>query len=408
MLLSFNSKWRALAGLLVALSLSLSISGCSLTQLPQSTGSGASTSTQGRATEVPSPEVTGATVRSTATPIQAVSIATPGGSSDSGWQIPAEKQAAVMVVQKLSPAVVTVVNRLDPSQGFSGEARGSGVIIDNDGRIITNNHVIEGAASGGLQVIFYNGETAQATLLGTDTLSDLAVLKVDQAVPAFAELGSSGDLRVGETVIAIGSALGDFENTVTVGVVSGLNRTLQRDDGTNMDNMIQTDAAINHGNSGGPLLNLSGQVIGINTAVVRSTGAGDTGDVAEGLGFAIPVDTVKAISSQLISNGKVTRPFLGVRTRPINRVLASYYDLRDENGNLLESGALIESIVQGSVAEKAGLQAGEVILTINDITLDDAHPLANVLTDFQPGDTVTLRVANNGKVRELQVKLGTR
>jgi 2-alkenal reductase len=333
--------------------------------------------------------------------------ATSGPVADGGWQIPAEKQAAVMVVEKLSPAVVTVVNRLDSSQGFSGEARGSGVIIDSDGRIVTNNHVVEGAANGGLRVIFSNGETAQATLLGADALSDLAVLKVDQAVPTYAELGDSSKLRVGETVIAIGSALGDFENTVTVGVVSGLNRTLQRDDGANMDNMIQTDAAINHGNSGGPLLNLSGQVVGINTAVVRSSGLG-SGDVAEGLGFAIPVDTVKTITGQLIATGKVTRPYLGVVTRPVNRSLASYYDLRDENGNLLESGALIESIVKGSAAEKVGLQAGEVILTVNDITLDDAHPLINVLTNFKPGDTVTLHVLSNGKVSDLQVKLGTR
>jgi 2-alkenal reductase len=322
--------------------------------------------------------------------------------------VPAEKQAAVMVVDKVSPAVVTVVNRLDASQGFSGEARGSGVIIDTEGRIITNNHVVEGAANGGLQVIFYNGETSQATLLGADSLSDLAVLRVDRPVPAYAELGSSADLMVGETVIAIGSALGDFENTVTVGVVSGLNRTLQRDDGTNMENMIQTDAAINHGNSGGPLLNLSGQVIGINTAVVRGSGIGNDGDVAEGLGFAIPVDTVKTISAQLISNGTVTRPYLGVRTRPVNRVLASYYDLRDENGNLLEAGALIEEVISGTAAQKAGLQAGQVIVKVNEITLDEDHPLANVLTNFQPGDTVTLHMIGNGAARDIQVKLGTR
>jgi len=146
---------------------------------------------------------------------------------------------------------------------------------------------------------------------------------VDARVPGFADLGDSSKLKVGETVIAIGSALGDFENTVTVGVVSGLNRTLQRDDGTNMENMIQTDAAINHGNSGGPLLNLSGQVIGINTAVVRNTGTTTGGDVAEGLGFAIPVDTARTVSSQLINNGKVARPYLGVSTQAVSKALSS-------------------------------------------------------------------------------------
>src|SRR5262249_50082508 len=136
----------------------------------------------------------------------------------------------------------------------------------------TNNHVVEGAAEGGLSVIFTNGENVPATLVGTDNISDLAVLQVDHSVPAVAPLGHSDTLKVGETVIAIGSALGDFRNTVTVGVVSGLNRTLTGDNGINMTDMIQTDAAINHGNSGGPLLNLSGEVIGINAAVVRDTG----------------------------------------------------------------------------------------------------------------------------------------
>jgi S1-C subfamily serine protease len=130
--------------------------------------------------------------------------------------------------------------------------------------------------------------------------------------------------------------------------------------------------------------------------------------VAEGLGFAIPVDTVKTISAQLISNGAVTRPYLGVRTRPVNRVLASYYDLRDENGNLLEAGALIEEVISGTAAQKAGLQAGQVIVKVNEITLDEDHPLANVLTNFQPGDTVTLHMIGNGAARDIQVKLGTR
>lgn len=383
----------------MALTFSLAISGCSLTELPKGNPG---TTTQPLSTPAPSGTATGAQVVPTSAPVAS------DPNSGGGWQVPAEKQAAVMVVEQLAPAVVTVVNRLDGTQGFEGEARGSGIIIDTEGRIITNYHVVAGSSAGGLQVIFFDGETSTATILGSDALSDLAVLKVDHPVAAVAQLGDSSKLKVGETVIAIGSALGDFENTVTVGVVSGLNRTLQRTDGTNMENMIQTDAAINHGNSGGPLLNLSGEVIGINTAVVRGTGDGTSGDVAEGLGFAIPVDTVKTVSAQLIGNGKVTRPFLGVRTRPVNRVLASYYDLRDEKGNLLETGALIEGVVSPSVAEQSGLQAGEVILSIDGIVLDETHPLANVLTNFQPNQTVTLRVLNNGTARELQVKLGTR
>jgi 2-alkenal reductase len=311
----------------------------------------------------------------------------------------------VQVVEMVAPAVVTVVSRIDPRTGFAGESRGSGVIIDREGRIITNNHVVEDASANGLEVIFYDGETAPATLLGSDPLSDVAVLKVDHSVQAVADLGNSSRLKVGETVIAIGSALGDFENTVTVGVVSGLNRTLQRDDGTNMENMIQTDAAINHGNSGGPLLNLSGEVVGINTAVVRGS---ESGDLAEGLGFAIPVDTVKTISAQLINNGRVVRPFLGVRSAPINRAIATYYDLKDENGNILDTGVLVEAVTPGSAAEKAGIQALDVLLRIGNYDLNEDHPLANVITNFQPGDTVTLEVLRNGTRLDVEVTLGTR
>lgn len=323
-----------------------------------------------------------------------------------GWQVPAEQQAVVQVVDRISPAVVTVVNKVEGNQGFGGEARGSGVIIDREGRIITNNHVIQGATSGGLEVIFSNGDTAPAELVGADSISDLAVLKVDVQVPAFAELGDSTKLKVGETVIAIGSALGSFENTVTVGVISGLNRVL-KDLNINMENMIQTDAAINHGNSGGPLLNLSGQVIGINTAVVRG-GSGLDSDVAEGLGFAIPVNTVKTISAQLIQNGRVPRPYLGVVSRPVTRMVASYYDLKDENGNLLETGVLIEEVAEGSAAEKVGLRAGDVITKINDFDLNEDHPLINVLTNFQPGAKVKLTVIRNGDLLTLDVTLGTR
>ena len=323
-----------------------------------------------------------------------------------GWEVPAERQAVVQVVDRISPAVVTIVNKLG-TPGIGSEASGSGVIIDSEGRIITNNHVIEGASEGGIQVIFDTGDTATAQLLGGDAVSDIAVLKVDRAISVFAKMGDSSKVRVGETVIAIGSALGDFKNTVTVGVISGLNR-LVRGPGINMENMIQTDAAINHGNSGGPLLNLSGEVIGINTAVVRGGGALDGGDVAEGLGFAIPVNTVNTVSQQLIGTGKVARPYLGVSTRPVNRTISSYYQLLDENGKLLETGLLIEEILAGTPAETIGLRQGDVLMKINDITLNEDNPLANVLTAYQPGDTVKVTIIRNGKLIKLDAKLAVR
>src|SRR5687767_6449850 len=247
-----KSRRNRLLPLIIALLVSLLISGCTLSSVPDPSGSSTST-----------PNVAG----------QQTPVA-PGGAQpvgdNGGWQLPAEKQAAVQVVERISPAVVTVVNSFQ-NQDLGGEASGSGVIIDPEGRILTNNHVVEGFTEGSVHVIFETGETATAEVLGADPISDLAVLKVDVKVPAYASLGDSTRLRVGETVIAIGSALGDFQNTVTVGVISGLNRTL-RGPGINMENMIQTDAAINHGNSGGPLLNLSGEVVGINTAVVRGDG----------------------------------------------------------------------------------------------------------------------------------------
>ena len=208
-------------------------------------------------------------------------------------------------VRAAGPAVVTVVNTMQvTTRGrFGGgtqtaEALGSGVIISDQGYIVTNQHVVDGQTS--LEVIFSDGTRVPATLVGEDASNDLAVIHVDVAVPAVATLGDSDTLEAGQPVVAIGTALGDFQNTVTEGIISGLHRQLD-DTSTAVQDMIQTDAAINHGNSGGPLLDLEGKVIGINTAVVRSDSA--AGDVAEGLGFSIPVNTVKSVVERLIANG---------------------------------------------------------------------------------------------------------
>lgn len=317
----------------------------------------------------------------------------------------AADEAIVQVVEKLGPAVVTVINTLDPSQtqGYGGQASGTGVIISDQGYIVTNNHVVEGQRS--LEVIFANGDKADAQLVGTDNIADLAVLKVSNALPGVATLGNSDALKPGETVIAIGSALGDFRNTVTVGVISGLNRLLQTDQNVNMENMIQTDAAINHGNSGGPLINLRGEVVGINTAVLRSSGMGD---VAEGLGFSIPANTVKDVTDQLIATGKVPRPYLGIISQPLSRALSAYYSLRDENGALLDHGVVLQEVVANSPAESAGLRVGDVIGAINDQPIDQENALSNVLIRFKPGDTVTLTVYRAGKKLSLSITLGER
>ena len=331
----------------------------------------------------------------------AVATATTGSAPLSG--IAGANEVFERVVDAVGPAVVTVVNKLNPQQGFAGEASGSGVVIDAKGYIVTNNHVV--ANNSALQVIFSDGRTVNATLVGSDDISDLAVLKVDGTVPGVATLGDSSKLRPGQMVVAIGSALGDFQNTVTTGVISGLNRKLQRDNGIPMEDLIQTDAAINHGNSGGPLLDLHGDVIGINTAVVRASGQGD---VAEGLGFSIPVNTVKTITSQLIAKGKVPRPYLGVNTRQVTPAMASYYGLRDESGKLLDHGVVVVNITPGSPAETVGIRVGDVILDINGQQIDETNVLANILTHFAVNDKVTLTVVRNSQTIKVPVTLTER
>ncbi len=211
-----------------------------------------------------------------------------------------ENSATIDVAKKAEPAVVTIINTMQSrsSRRFGNmtpTAEGSGVIIDQQGHIVTNAHVVDGAAQ--LQVVYSDGTKVDAKLIGADTNNDIAVLQVSGKVPAYLSFGDSNTVQPGESVIAIGSALGTYEGSVTTGIVSGLNRSV---DGSGMSGLIQTDAAINHGNSGGPLLNLSGQVIGINTLVVRVT---DSGDVAEGLGFAIPSNTVTSVVQKILSQG---------------------------------------------------------------------------------------------------------
>jgi 2-alkenal reductase len=331
----------------------------------------------------------------------ALATATTGAAPLTG--IPAAAEVFERVVDAVGPAVVTVVNKLDPQQGFAGEASGSGVVIDAKGYIVTNNHVVQNNSA--LQVIFSDGRTVNATLVGSDDISDLAVLKVEGTVPGVATLGDSSKLRPGQMVVAIGSALGDFQNTVTTGVISGLNRKLQRDNGIPMEDLIQTDAAINHGNSGGPLLDLHGDVIGINTAVVRASGQGD---VAEGLGFSIPVNTVKTITSQLIAKGKVPRPYLGVNTRQVTPAMASYFGLRDERGALLDHGVVVTSVTPNSPAETVGIRVGDVILDINGQQIDETNVLANILTHFAVNDKVTMTVVRNSQTIKVPVTLTER
>jgi len=310
-------------------------------------------------------------------------------------------------VAKVSPAVVTVVNTLQAQPvvdmfGFpTGEtqapqASGSGVIISQAGYVITNNHVVEGYNQ--LQVIYRDGQTASASLVGTDPFADVAVLKIDGPVPGVAELGNSDTLNPGEAVIAIGSPLGDFKNTVTVGVVSAMGRSLDSGNGYQMDDLIQTDAAINHGNSGGPLVNLAGQVIGINTLVIR----GNSADQAEGLGFAVSANTVRAVSDQLITQGFVARPYIGIAWGLVTP------DVAQNNGLPVQWGIYVRSVGSGSPAEQAGIQAEDILTQIGDIPLNGDHPFVNTLLKFSVGQEVPVTLVRGTDTLTVNVKLGER
>lgn len=303
-------------------------------------------------------------------------------------------------VQKVGPAVVTVVGTIPGQNTFFGPTgdqmvSGTGFFITDQGYILTNNHVVEGTKE--VNIVLSDGTEQTATIVGTDIYSDIAVLKTDGNVPAVAKLGNSDVLQPGESVIAIGSPLGNFKNTVTVGVVSATGRSIDTGNNYQIEDLIQTDAAINHGNSGGPLVNLVGEVIGVNTLVVRNT---NSGDVAEGLGFAIPVNTAQAVAQQIIEKGYFARPYMGISFQPINPDIASRYDLP------AQWGVYITRVAENSPASNAGLQEGDIITKIGEVALDETHSYVNTLFTFKPGDQITLEIVRGNDARPVQITLG--
>jgi serine protease Do len=308
--------------------------------------------------------------------------------------------AVTQAVQKVGPAVVTIVGTIPGQTTFFGQTgdqtvSGSGFFISDQGYILTNNHVVEGTKE--VNIILSDGTEEKATLVGTDPYSDIAILKADGKVPAVATLGNSDVLKSGESVIAIGSPLGNFKNTVTVGVVSATGRSIETGQGYSVEDLIQTDAAINQGNSGGPLVDLAGEVIGINNMIVRGSG---NGTVAEGLGFAIPVNTAQAVATQIMAQGYFSRPFMGISFQAITPDIASAYHLP------AKWGVYVQKVVSGSPASVAGLQADDIITSLNDVQMDESHDYLNMLYTYKPGDQVSLGVMRNGKELSLNITLG--
>ena len=308
--------------------------------------------------------------------------------------------AVTSAVEAVGPAVVTVVGTVQsPSQFLYQLAdqmvSGSGIIISDEGYILTNNHVVEDMQD--IKVVLADGTELPAAIINKDIFADLAVIKADGSMPAVAKLGNSDMLKSGETVIAIGSPLGDFKNTVTVGVISATGRSLDTGNGYLMEDMLQTDASINPGNSGGPLVNLAGEVVGINTLIVRTD---QSGTVAEGLGFAVPSNLATIIAEQIIDQGYFARANMGIRWQMITPTLARRYNLP------VEWGAYVIEMGTDTPASEAGIQSRDIITCINGNCIAEDSSYFNILFESQPGDTVDVEVYRGTQKLDLQVTLG--
>jgi S1-C subfamily serine protease len=313
-----------------------------------------------------------------------------------------ESSATIEVAAKASPAVVRIrVNgSVDTSQGVIPETGvGSGFIYDANGWILTNRHVVEG--SDRLSVELNDGRVFTGRVYGIDTLTDLAIVKIDASGLPVADLGQSSALKVGQLVVAIGSPLGTYSNSVTSGIVSAKGRSINADGNQNLNNLIQTDAAINPGNSGGPLLDAGANVVGINTAIAADS---------NGIGFAIPIDIARPIMEQAVAGKELARPYMGIVYRSIDRQFADANDLSVQAGALVQQSGngASPAVVSGSPADQAGIREGDIITKINDQAIDGDHPLDATLSLYAPGDTVKVTLLRGGQSMTLDVTLGTR
>ncbi len=345
-----------------------------------------------------------------------------------------QEQAIINAVKEFSSAVVSIVISKDvpimeeyfynPFEGLGSPFEfqtpqyrqkgtekkeiggGTGFIVSEDGLILTNKHVILDDQAE--YTVFTNdGKKFPAKVLAKDPVQDLAIIKIDAADSkpfSVVKLGDSDNLQIGQTVIAIGNALGEFRNTVSVGVISGLGRTVSASGAGGfseiLEDIIQTDAAINKGNSGGPLLNLKGEVIGINTAIAET---------AQSIGFAIPINKAKKDIEQVRSSGKIVYPFLGIRYTMIDETIKEKNNLPADYGAWVIKGDNGEvAVTPGSAADKAGLKAGDIILELNGEKITQDNSLAKILSKYNPEDKVTLKILRNNKEINVAVVLGER
>lgn len=346
-----------------------------------------------------------------------------------------QEEKIINVVNSVSPAVVSIIITKDlpifeqyyispfrefefliPQQRQIGTEKkeiggGSGFIISEEGMVVTNKHVVLDKEAE-YTVLTNDGKKFSAEVLARDPLQDLAILKIEtensisdsgniiKKLFPLVKLGDSDKLQMGQTVVAIGNALGEFRNTISVGVISGLGRTITASGGglvETIEDVIQTDAAINKGNSGGPILNLRGEVIGINTATVLD---------AQNIGFAIPINKVKRAIEQIKSAGEIIYPFLGVRYVIITESIQKENNLSVSYGAWIVSGEGEPAVVLGSVADKAGLKENDIILEFNGEKITADNSLAKIIIKYNPGDEVTLKILRNKEEKTVKVVLG--
>ncbi len=333
-----------------------------------------------------------------------------------------EDSAIIDTVKKASPAVVSIVvsqdlskipgyglnpffddpfNNFNSSPNIQEVGAGSGFLISSDGLIVTNKHVVNNMQAS-YTVLTSDGQKYDAKVLSRDPINDLAIVKIDIKAAHFLQLSDSNTLQVGQRVIAIGNSLGQYQNTVTSGIISGIGRkiTAGGEGGSEqLSNVIQTDTAINPGNSGGPLLDITGQVVGINTAIDQQ---------GQLVGFAIPSNEISKAIASFDKNGKITRAFLGIHYFIISPEVAEQQKLPRTYGALVVRGNTMAdlAVVPGSPADKAGIVENEIILSVNGEKVDQDHSLVEILSKFSPGDSVTLHVYSKGGEKDVKVTLG--
>ncbi len=318
-----------------------------------------------------------------------------------------ENSAVIDVAKQVSPAVVSITSKT-VTRDFFGDVQqaqgaGTGMIVTSDGLILTNRHVVDDAKAN-YTVITNDGKSYPAKVVSKDSVNDVAFVRIAATGLPVIKLGDSGVVKVGQRVVAIGNALGQYQNTVTDGIISGLSRGVVAGDGTGaggnaevLQNLLQTDAAINPGNSGGPLVNLDGQVVGINTAVAGQ---------AQNIGFAIPINEAKPLIASVESVGRIVRPYLGVRYLAIDKQVATQNSLAVSTGAWVQAAAdQTPGVVAGSPADKAGIKNGDIITKIGSETVDATHSLQSLIGNHKVGDKVPVTVLRDGKTLTLSATL---